>query len=60
MKASDAKIGDIIIIEGRVGDLGGEYTVVGVNEHGITVKHPDYSISFHIQKDKTVYKINKK
>ena len=60
MKASDVKIGDIIIIEGRTGDLGGKHTVVAINDYGITVKHPDYSISFHIDKDKTVYKINKK
>ena len=60
MKASDAKIGDTIIIEGRIGDLGGEYTVIEVNEHGIVVKHPHYFSSWQIDKDKTVYKINKK
>ena len=53
------KVGDKVIIKGRTGDLGGVYIVLCVYEDRLIVKHPDYSVSFLVDKKDCVKSLNK-
>tara|TARA_B100000427_G_C15397077_1_gene545965 strand:+ start:353 stop:520 length:168 start_codon:yes stop_codon:yes gene_type:complete len=53
------QVGDKVLVRGKTGDLGGEYTVLKVWGDSVVVKHPDYSVTFLVKAEDCVKSLNK-